>query len=90
VPEKIESYRMLSNLIFAMIQPLPYSMQRKIYGIYSCALYQRKLSWLPSLFPGNTNLEVDDKTMELFIGKAEVIRNEELFKPYRKQYLPNE
>ncbi|HXH18543.1 MAG TPA: hypothetical protein VNJ07_05620 [Chitinophagales bacterium] len=85
--EKIDFYTILSRLIYEMIQPFPYSLQKKIYGKYANALYNRKLNHISKLFSRHRKLEIDEETLRLFIGKAEVVRNEKLFEPYREAYF---
>lgn len=86
--EEMESYRKLSSIICRSISWLPYSIQKNIYGLYVYFLYSRKLHAFTKLFSSSRELlEVSDKTISLFKGKAEILRNENLFEPYAKEYL---
>jgi len=89
--ERTESYRRLSSLLYTLIRPLPYDIQKKIYRFYSNLLYQRKLLWLSDIIasePGK--YQIAGNTIRMFTGKAEVLRHEKIFTPYLKEYLITE
>lgn len=85
--DKTESYRMLSSFVYGVTQLFPRNLQIKIYGLYSLSLYKRKLSWLPNVTSSETLKSLEQTTMNLFRGKAEILRNNELFQPYLHHYI---
>ena len=83
-----ESYRRLSKIIYTVVQVLPYSLRRLIYGLYVYLLYSRKLHGFLRLFRSrNRPLEVNRTVLQTFEGKATVLADENLYTPYRKEYL---
>ncbi len=81
-------YRRLSALLHGLIQPLPYGVQRLLYGGYMGLLFYGKLQPLMRLFPsGNIELSIPSTVLQQFKGSAEVLRHENLYQPYLKEYL---
>lgn len=86
--EEVESYRRLSKGIYKLVQILPYAVRRVIYGLYVYLLYSRKLHWLLRFFRSKPQpLQVDASVLKAFDGKATILADENLYAPYRKEYL---
>ena len=86
--EEMESYRRLSLLLYGMVKWLPRKMAQMIYGSYVFMLYQRKFHGVLKMFRSQTEqLHIPSETMALFSGRAELLKYEEIFEPYLKEYL---
>lgn len=86
--EEMESYRRLSLLLYGMVKWLPRKMAQMIYGSYVFMLYQRKFHGVLKMFRSQTEqLHIPTETMALFSGRAELLKYEEIFEPYLKEYL---
>lgn len=87
----MNTYRKISKMLYKMVQPFPYSLQKAIYGFYVYQLYRTKphpLIKLVSKSGGeNEVLSVTEKTLQLFTSKAELLKAEKLYEPYLKEYL---
>ncbi|MFN8300769.1 MAG: hypothetical protein U0T75_16820, partial [Chitinophagales bacterium] len=83
-----ESYRRLSKGIYKAVQVLPYGVRRIVYGLYVYLLYSRKLHWLLRRFKSApVQLVADESVLSRFSGKATLLAEENLYAPYRKEYL---
>ena len=83
-----ESYRRLSKGIYKVVQILPYGIRRIVYGLYVYLLYSRKLHWLLRRFKSApVQLVADEAVLSRFRGKATLLAEENLYAPYRKEYL---
>jgi hypothetical protein len=87
----LAAYRRVSRLLYRLVKPLPYSLQRVIFGYYIMKLDKFKPHPMMKFLSKYNNEEVDidgvEETYKVLQGKAEILRNEELFKPFLKDYL---
>jgi hypothetical protein len=85
----LPSYRLISQTLCNLTSIIPRNTQVKIYSNYVAALSQKRsgLAGLLSKFMGGEELTVKPETLKLFRGKAEELRQENLFAPYLKEYL---
>lgn len=87
----LAAYRKFSRFLYRMVQPLPYSLQRAIFGYYIMKMDKTKPHPMMQFLSKYNNEEVDidgvEETYKVLQGKAEILRNEELFKPFLKDYL---
>jgi len=85
------AYRRFSGLIYGMVKPLSYNRQAQLYGWYTRQLHKRSFDFLLEPLAQRWNKEADttgmDHLLKTMHGKAEVLRNEELYQPYLKEYL---
>lgn len=84
---EIRSYRRLSNALYRIIAPLPYTLKKMIYGLYVYLLYTRKLSGLSKVLPTEAeDLKVDNEALLLFSGKSSILEDYKQFAPYLDAY----
>ena len=87
----LKAHLAVSNTLYSAVQPLPYSLKRIVYGLYMKQNYAGKLKWLFSAVAKVHKKEIDlgdvSGQLRIFEGKAELLRNEELYQPYLKEYL---
>jgi len=87
----LRAYRKFSNVMYALVKPLPYKLQRPIYGLYILQLHKHNIDFLlkglARIINKEEGMEGMDEILKLMAGKAEVLRNEELYQPYLKEYL---
>ncbi len=85
------TYKRFSNFLFRVIQPLPYSLQRIVYGYYTTKLRVKKpnalIQFLSKFSSGSVELRGLEQTLEGLKGQAEILRQEKLYEPYLKEYL---
>lgn len=87
----LKAHLAVSNMLYSAVQPLPYSLKRIVYGLYMKQNYAGKLKWLFSAVAKVHKKEIDlgdvSGQLRIFEGKAELLRNEELYQLYLKEYL---
>lgn len=85
------TYKRFSNFLFRIIQPLPYSLQRIVFGYYTTKLRVKKpnafIQFLSKFNNGAVELPGLEQTLEGLKGQAEILRHEKLYEPYLKEYL---
>lgn len=85
------AYYRVSKLLYRLVRPFPYPVQKMIYGFYVYQLYLRKphpfMKLIARLIRQQGEMKVNPATLQSFSGKAEILRHEKLFEPYRKEYL---
>jgi len=87
----LTAYRAVSNTVYRVIQPFPYKIQKVLYGLYIRQLHQHNLDFLFKIVTRILDKEESMAAMEGVLknmaGKAEILRHEELYQPYLKEYL---
>jgi hypothetical protein len=87
----LTAYRKVSRLLYQLIKPLPYSFQKYIYGYYMMVLNGKKphpfMKFIARFANNEINLDGLDEVMKTLKGKAEILRHEEIYQPYLKEYL---
>jgi hypothetical protein len=87
----LRAYRKLSNIIYRSVKPFPYKVQRALYGYYIMQLHRHNIDFLLKFMARVINKEEGmqgmDGVLKALEGKAEVLRTEELYQPYLKEYL---
>ena len=85
------AHRRFSNIVYRIVRPFPYKMQRVLYGLYIKQLHQSRLDGLFKMLAKHYNTEEQTTGMEGILqsmaGRAELLRHEELYQPYLKEYL---
>lgn len=92
-PDKktLTAYHFVSFSILKLIKIFPHSWQLTIYNNYTQRVYSGKvnsfMNWLSKFFSTEISMKENTDILSIMKGKAEIVRNEELFQPYLKQYL---
>jgi len=87
----LSAHLKFSIFLSSIISPFPYRFQKIIYSYYILKLNQQKphpiIKALSRFVKTDMNTIVNEETLKLFSGNAEVFRNDKLFEPYLKKYL---
>ena len=87
----LRAYRKLSNIIYNSVKPFPYKVQRALYGFYIMQLHRHNIEFLlkfiARVIDTEEGMQGMDGVLKALEGKAEVLRGEELYQPYLKEYL---
>jgi hypothetical protein len=87
----LTAYRKVSNLLYQLLQPFPYSFQKVVYGYYNRSLNRNNphpfMKFISRYVKDEIVFDGIDNVMRDLAGKAEILRNEELYQPYLKEYL---
>lgn len=89
-PQTLAAYRRFSNFVFKAVSPFPYTLQKFVYANYIHWLNKRKPNPYLEFLGKYTNPEDMaglEETILSMKGKAELLRHEELYQPYLKEYL---
>ncbi|HWB63565.1 MAG TPA: sulfotransferase [Chitinophagales bacterium] len=89
--EMITALRRFSKFLYKAVKPLPNNLQQKIYGWHTRQLIYNDhyplVEWLAKRVKQPEPMQVEEGILKLFAGKADILRHEELFTPYLKEYL---
>lgn len=87
----IYTYLKTSQMLYSLLNPFPSSFNQMVYQKYVRMLAKEKphpfMKAMSVLIKGETQLKVKQEDLNLFRGKAEILRNEPLYQPYLKEYL---
>lgn len=87
----LTAYLKVSRFLDTLTSPFPYSFRKVVYGYYVKALGRKKphpfMKFISHFVKDEIVLDGLDKVMTTLEGKAEILRNEELYQPYLKEYL---
>ena len=87
----LRAYRQLSNIIYRSVKPFPYKVQRALYGFYIMQLHRNNIDFLlkfiARVIDKEEGMQGMDGVLKALEGKAEALRQEELYQPYLKEYL---
>lgn len=89
-PQELAATRKISTILFRSLGFLPESWRTVIYGYHIRHLAKNARSWPVKLLAPlckPDEVKVNNAMLELFKGKAEILRNEALFQPWIKEYL---
>jgi hypothetical protein len=87
----LTAYWKVSNLLYHLIKPFPYSFQKAVYGYYNRSLNNNNphpfMKFISRFVKDEINLTGLDKMMAALEGKAVILKTEEIYQPYLKEYL---
>jgi hypothetical protein len=87
----LRAHRKLSNIIYRSVKPFPYKMQRALYGFYIMQLHRHNidfvLRFMARIIDKEEGMQGMGGVLQSLAGKAEILRSEELYQPYLKEYL---
>lgn len=87
----LSAYRKVSNVVYRLVQPFPYKIQKGLYGLYIRQLHRNNLDFLFNRIAKSLNkgesMDAMEGVLKAMAGKAEILRNEDLYQPYLKEYL---
>jgi hypothetical protein len=84
----------ISKIIYVLLYPFPKNFRRKIYKTYIFFIQTKNvrsfLKWLSKFVRKSIEMKEEKEYIERMKGKAEILKDNPLYKPYLKEYLIEE